>query len=113
MCSTSSWGVGALPSKTITDATCMCAVESSSRCRNAESSADRRSGLLIASIVAASVPHVNVGGLQPVSRATRNLENSFHGDQSSVTPVTDNPRKAVSYTHLRAHETGRNLVCRL
>ena len=21
--------------------------------------------------------------------------------------------KAVSYTHLRAHETGRNLVCRL
>src|SRR5674476_76490 len=22
-------------------------------------------------------------------------------------------RKAVSYTHLRAHETGRNLVCRL
>src|SRR5674476_1595907 len=23
------------------------------------------------------------------------------------------PSKAVSYTHLRAHETGRNLVCRL
>src|SRR5665213_4042379 len=25
----------------------------------------------------------------------------------------DNAYKAVSYTHLRAHETGRNLVCRL
>ena len=24
-----------------------------------------------------------------------------------------NSEKAVSYTHLRAHETGRNLVCRL
>ena len=23
------------------------------------------------------------------------------------------PEEAVSYTHLRAHETGRNLVCRL
>src|SRR5678809_959020 len=27
--------------------------------------------------------------------------------------VTDNCSTAVSYTHLRAHETGRNLVCRL
>ena len=25
----------------------------------------------------------------------------------------NNNTKAVSYTHLRAHETGRNLVCRL
>src|SRR5665213_1079225 len=27
--------------------------------------------------------------------------------------ATDPAIKAVSYTHLRAHETGRNLVCRL
>ena len=27
--------------------------------------------------------------------------------------VATNDVSAVSYTHLRAHETGRNLVCRL
>ena len=27
--------------------------------------------------------------------------------------LRDENKKAVSYTHLRAHETGRNLVCRL
>ncbi len=47
MWSTSSCGVGALPSKIITIATCMCALEWSSRCRNVESSAVRRSGLAI------------------------------------------------------------------
>ena len=31
----------------------------------------------------------------------------------SVGPVSSNWDRAVSYTHLRAHETGRNLVCRL
>src|ERR1700761_7034746 len=36
-----------MPSKTITEATCMCAVELSSRWRNVESSAVRRSGLAI------------------------------------------------------------------
>ena len=36
------------------------------------------------------------------------LQQDFDQKQSSlVIPV------AVSYTHLRAHETGRNLVCRL
>ena len=29
------------------------------------------------------------------------------------TKVTHSELRAVSYTHLRAHETGRNLVCRL
>src|SRR5665213_4452488 len=29
------------------------------------------------------------------------------------TPIGSAQTKAVSYTHLRAHETGRNLVCRL
>src|SRR5674476_467973 len=28
-------------------------------------------------------------------------------------PLTDADAATVSYTHLRAHETGRNLVCRL
>ena len=28
-------------------------------------------------------------------------------------PVSDYAKTPVSYTHLRAHETGRNLVCRL
>ena len=28
-------------------------------------------------------------------------------------PASLDSIKAVSYTHLRAHETGRNLVCRL
>src|SRR5678809_691287 len=28
------------------------------------------------------------------------------------TPLVEIIKKAVSYTHLRAHETGRNLVCR-
>ena len=27
--------------------------------------------------------------------------------------VTMSSKESVSYTHLRAHETGRNLVCRL
>src|SRR5665213_2207146 len=30
-----------------------------------------------------------------------------------VVPVISYGPQAVSYTHLRAHETGRNLVCRL
>src|SRR5665213_3980810 len=33
-----------------------------------------------------------------------------HGGQGGVMPRGAQP---VSYTHLRAHETGRNLVCRL
>src|SRR5665213_1312125 len=32
---------------------------------------------------------------------------------TSVGGVVGQPFNAVSYTHLRAHETGRNLVCRL
>ena len=32
---------------------------------------------------------------------------------SDNTSVLGTPFTAVSYTHLRAHETGRNLVCRL
>src|SRR5674476_1570625 len=31
----------------------------------------------------------------------------------SVTKTSAKTHGAVSYTHLRAHETGRNLVCRL
>ena len=38
----------------------------------------------------------------------RNIYANFH-----LTLVDDTHIYAVSYTHLRAHETGRNLVCRL
>src|SRR5674476_359181 len=40
---------------------------------------------------------------------------AVEGVPSVVKAVTDllSGGKAVSYTHLRAHETGRNLVCRL
>src|SRR5678809_1730866 len=36
-------------------------------------------------------------------------------DEGAINPVSDKEiiDTAVSYTHLRAHETGRNLVCRL
>src|SRR5674476_1553638 len=37
----------------------------------------------------------------------------FGIEMLDVSRRTDNPREPVSYTHLRAHETGRNLVCRL
>src|SRR5678810_1354766 len=33
--------------------------------------------------------------------------------EGPVTQISRIDEKAVSYTHLRAHETGRNLVCRL
>src|SRR5674476_525179 len=36
-----------------------------------------------------------------------NHDNNNHGNNDNSTPIT------VSYTHLRAHETGRNFVCRL
>ena len=35
------------------------------------------------------------------------------GERMPLTIAEADPVKAVSYTHLRAHETGRNLVCRL
>ena len=43
------------------------------------------------------------------------LAKTFGGENSSkfVNGVLGAVYKAVSYTHLRAHETGRNLVCRL
>ena len=41
-----------------------------------------------------------------------NREATIRGAIESVLEQ-DYPDIAVSYTHLRAHETGRNLVCRL
>src|SRR5674476_1267192 len=35
------------------------------------------------------------------------------GAACAVTPSGGGDPETVSYTHLRAHETGRNLVCRL
>ena len=52
----------------------------------------------------------NLSFVWPVSRITVNLA---PGDIRKTGPVYDLPVLPVSYTHLRAHETGRNLVCRL
>src|SRR5678809_1639861 len=38
---------------------------------------------------------------------------SWSGTSASGPVSVDARRRPVSYTHLRAHETGRNLVCRL
>ena len=43
---------------------------------------------------------------------TRNYDNAS-GQKVYVTEVVCDSVQPVSYTHLRAHETGRNLVCRL
>ena len=54
-----------------------------------------------------------------ISYALKTIEGHF---PAAFRPVAASPRQAepqatgyrpVSYTHLRAHETGRNLVCRL
>ena len=37
----------------------------------------------------------------------------LHGRDNELGFMNLLDEKAVSYTHLRAHETGRNLVCRL
>ena len=48
------------------------------------------------------------------------LDGTVFTDEKTITPATKDAIAravragvAVSYTHLRAHETGRNLVCRL
>ena len=43
----------------------------------------------------------------------RNLDLYLGLENNIVYDVNDVLTGAVSYTHLRAHETGRNLVCRL
>ena len=43
---------------------------------------------------------------KPISKGYRKLP-------SPIRTGTSNALNTVSYTHLRAHETGRNLVCRL
>src|SRR5674476_793155 len=50
-----------------------------------------------------------------VAIVNRKFATHFFGDKSPLgrhVGFGDGP-KTVSYTHLRAHETGRNLVCRL
>src|SRR5580692_1062511 len=107
MCSTSSCGVGALPSKIITDATCMCAVESSSRCRNVESSAVKRSGLAMASIVAAGRRAVNADG-------RRTWGGGPHGIRRTYPPSRlERPSRAISSIFLGglpAHPAERHLL---
>src|SRR5678809_1537370 len=51
-------------------------------------------------IQAGAYPNPTIGG-QTANASLR--------DPSTGSPITE----SVSYTHLRAHETGRNLVCRL
>ena len=54
---------------------------------------------------------VNIRGQYPIQDE---LHRQYydHKNQLQIILEAQNP-KAVSYTHLRAHETGRNLVCRL
>ena len=42
---------------------------------------------------------------------TRDESNAFY--ENGAVAMDGNTITTVSYTHLRAHETGRNLVCRL
>ena len=56
----------------------------------------------------------DVDGKFSLSVATGDvLEISYIGYKSQSIVVGNQSVLAVSYTHLRAHETGRNLVCRL
>src|SRR5678810_762588 len=59
-----------------------------------------------------TLDQINTGNVTKLQRAW-----TFHtGDKSGFfesTPMMVNSVMSVSYTHLRAHETGRNLVCRL
>src|SRR5678809_177594 len=48
---------------------------------------------------------VRVGGRYRLEFSYEGSKSAFFGTYKEVIPV--------SYTHLRAHETGRNLVCRL
>ena len=50
------------------------------------------------------------GGLTPKALEEQ-LSNYHENDIAGILEELEQP--AVSYTHLRAHETGRNLVCRL
>src|SRR5674476_3923 len=58
---------------------------------------------------AENVEAAAAAGIDPLL-ATGRLK---HGDQPPAVPRGRIPAGPVSYTHLRAHETGRNLVCRL
>ena len=54
-----------------------------------------------------------VGGFLYLLSAVINIWVLKWLDYSVVLPLTSLTYISVSYTHLRAHETGRNLVCRL
>src|SRR5665213_1693094 len=96
-----------------------------SRCRlcaNVSASAGRRAMCGCAATVGAR--GAGTGGLEPDSAAPSNqtaagIEAAVLGlrqaSKLSALSPTVRPlcRTSVSYTHLRAHETGRNLVCRL
>ena len=43
----------------------------------------------------------------------RSIEGAFNGERIECRELLRCRNEPVSYTHLRAHETGRNLVCRL
>ena len=54
---------------------------------------------------------------QPANGAEWQKANGIHADWKTPEHIEVKPvytkEDPVSYTHLRAHETGRNLVCRL
>ena len=51
--------------------------------------------------------------LSKFEKATEDEKRQQDVMSQSTSFFKDGMRKPVSYTHLRAHETGRNLVCRL
>src|SRR5678809_1635475 len=70
---------------------------------------------------------LNIAGIGCGGKAEVNLPYAFNNGKENITALCDvddrmgvkarkmwrNGPYSVSYTHLRAHETGRNLVCRL
>src|SRR5665213_4403147 len=71
-------------------------------------------GIAILSVIAASWIEVAVAGLPPVAAVPQIYPNNFAGPHGFPVWVRYcHFFNSVSYTHLRAHETGRNLVCRL
>src|SRR5665213_4226005 len=90
-----------------------------------------RSASSLAAVVLAAAgcaPHASAGGsaspapsAAPSAAATATavpIRVETHGGGGKYVTIVENLRgrkvyTTVSYTHLRAHETGRNLVCRL
>src|SRR5678809_830476 len=77
-------------------------------------------GIVLCGRASINASYNGINGLYQVEGGIDNANGdglAGSGDGSPATTPVDNDNsgtlKSVSYTHLRAHETGRNLVCRL